>query len=58
MFVKKRRFFRRLGGQKEFQLTLIWRWEGLGLKTWPRTHSGRQKRAIHFGFGYLTWRIA
>jgi hypothetical protein len=54
---KKTAHFIRIGGRHDVQLRIIWRWEGLGLKTWPPSHTGRQKRAVHFGCGYLSWVI-
>ena len=51
-------YFRRFPTKSDHQLRIIlFRWEGIGLRTWPPTYTGRQKRAIHFGFGYLSWRI-
>lgn len=51
-------WFRRLGGHRDFQLNIKRSWEGFGLSTWPPFHSGRQKRAVSFGIGYLCWRVA
>jgi hypothetical protein len=51
------RYFRRLGGKRDVQINITRYWARLGIKTWPPTWSDRQKRAIHFGFGYLSWRI-
>lgn len=51
------RYFRRLGGRRKVQINLTRYWAGLGLSTWPATYSGRKKRAIHFGAGYLSWYV-
>jgi hypothetical protein len=53
-----KQFYRKLPGKRFPAIRFtFWQWQGLGLKTWPVTHLGHQKRAIHFGFGYLTWRL-
>lgn len=54
---KKWRYFWRLGGKQDVQLNIIVRRSGFGLKTWPAWGNGIQKRAVHFGVGYISWRI-
>jgi len=55
--VSSSRYFHRFGTRRDLQLNITRYWTGLGLRTWPHTYSGRRKRALHFGFGYLSWRI-
>lgn len=51
------RHFHRFGGQRNVQVNLTRYWAGLGLRTWPPAYTGRQKRAVHFGLGYLSWEL-
>jgi hypothetical protein len=52
-------WFRQLHTKRQAQVRVtLWRWQGIGLKTWPANRNGRQKRALHFGIGYWSWVIA
>lgn len=49
-------YFHRFGTAKDHQFRITRYWERPGIRTWSPANN-RQKRAIHFGFGYLSWRI-